>query len=253
MKKLVIVGLGHLGTLLAKELFQEFHLSGSTSTPAKLNTLKEFHPFLFKYDEDCEALAKNLAGASVVFFNVPPQRHLRGDEFFLSLCRYFLSVIDRSTLSQLVMVSSTSVYSLEGKNLLGAEELFKFAFGERLLILRPGGLISFDRHPGRFFPAHLPPAKFASEERVNLIRIEDVADISAQLIQNGLIQEEIDLVAPQHPLKAEYYQEMKKEFLGEDLHWELDESRECKLIEAKRLKKVLPGFSFRSIYLKGAP
>ena len=75
---------------------------------------------------------------------------------------YLISEIEKSTIKKIIFISSTSVYPLNNsittedspihKNALSQiEQLFRVNANFKTTIIRFGGLIGFDRKPGRFF------------------------------------------------------------------------------------------------------
>ena len=129
-----------------------------------------------------------------------------------------LDVIKKSTVSNVLLISSTSVYGdAEGKitektqpnpstnsgiQLLEVESLYKNEFSLSTTIIRFGGLIGKDRHP----VYHLSGKKKSNgKELVNLIHLNDCIHMIKTVIKNGYWNELFNGVYPFHPTKEDYY------------------------------------------------
>jgi len=87
-----------------------------------------------------------------------------------------------------------------------AEELMQ-SLRDRLVILRLGGLMGYDRVAGRW-----KKVSTFSDGEVNYIHRDDVVNITKQIIQNDIQGGIFNLVAPQHPLRSEVHKKNAKKF-----------------------------------------
>jgi len=189
-----IVGLGWLGAALAEHL----RALGIAVWGTHRDTFSLGRdPFP---ERDCE----------VLFLNTPPITSLPPSEFVAQI------VLRDKT--KLIFVSSTSVFGQEqgsctevtlpcpttanGKWLGEVEERLKIQFSDRLLILRPGGLIGGDRHPV-FSLSRAGQAK-GGDEPVHLIHRKDLIEIIVTA-EHSFVGNLINVVTPFHPTKSQYY------------------------------------------------
>ena len=74
----------------------------------------------------------------------------------------------------------------------------------RSTIIRCGGLIGGERHPGKFLSGRTNLD--GGNQPVNLIHLDDVVGFVKFVITQKLQQEVFNLVAPSHPSRRAYYQ-----------------------------------------------
>lgn len=119
---------------------------------------------------------------------------------------------------QVFYTSSTSVYgAFEGivteasdpspqtpsaQAALEIEQRFTHHLGERFTALRLGGLIGEDRHP--IYSLSKKGVIEKADETINLIHRKDIVSCLVWLVKNPT-QGPVNLVAPNHPNKGEYY------------------------------------------------
>ncbi len=87
-----------------------------------------------------------------------------------------------------------------------AEELMQ-SLREKLVILRLGGLMGYDRVAGRW-----KKVSTFSDGEVNYIHRDDVVNITKQIILHDIKDGVFNLVAPQHPLRSEVHKKNAKKF-----------------------------------------
>ena len=189
-----IVGLGWLGQALSESLRQ----SGCVVWGTHRETFV-FGKDIFPSDY-CD----------VLLLNVPPLLDIDPERF--------VSEISLAPTARLIFVSSTSVYGTHqgacseevtpepttdnGKWLLNVEELLRQQFAERSLVIRPGGLLGGQRHPGFHLKADRIYA--GGENPINFIHREDLINIIKLSAQNHL-SGVLNAVTPYHPSKESYY------------------------------------------------
>lgn len=260
LKKIAIIGCGWLGLPLAKKLVSlGYATNGSTTSPEKLNTLKENNivPFLVQLhlDNKPSALTEFL-DVDVLIVNIPPGRSSNSADTYLDKLKYLKSEVLSSVVRKIIFVSSTSVYAenntihTESSQRLGtepssirlkkAEEIFKDLANIEATIIRMSGLIGPERHPGRFFagkkniPNGLAP--------VNLIHLDDCIGVICKVIEENLWNEVFNGAAPTHPTKMEFYDLASFNYCGKHADF-IAEKLEFKIIDGNKI--ISNGYQFK--------
>jgi nucleoside-diphosphate-sugar epimerase len=231
--KISLLGCGWLGVALANLLISKGYIvKGSTTTPSKLERLKgeNIVPFLVHFREKSppEKLSEFLLSKVLVICIPPGRNNPEKNEDYRRMAAQISDSLLRSTIKQLIFISSTSVYGdcnqevdestvavpddASGKLLLEVEQQFvalQNITDIKVSVLRLSGLIGPNRHPARFFagktdiPNGLAP--------VNLIHLDDVCGIILKLIEKGDINGIFTASAPSHPTKQEFYTQAAKQ------------------------------------------
>lgn len=186
--KISVVGLGYIGLPLAKTLSSGHEVSGTTTSPEKLEQDKIKVHLL-----ESPALPDNeILDCDVLVLNIPPSD--TQPQWFRNW--------NLGKTKKIIFVSSTSAPRNET---LQAEEAWVKELGIPWLIVRPGGLLGNGRHPGKSLSgrkgikARLSP--------VNLIHADDVVGFIVTAIEKNLTGETISLVSDEHHTKEEFYSE----------------------------------------------
>ena len=246
-KQISILGCGWLGLPLAKALIEnDFSIKGSTTSEDKLALLEdnEVQPFLLSLFED--KIEGNITGflneSEILIINIPPG--LRRDSFisFVEKIKTLVTQIEKSEIKKVLFVSSTSVYSdvfpieefteetptnpdsESGRQLVEVEQLLLGNPNFETIILRFGGLIGVDRHPIKFLAGKENVEN--PDGPINFIHREDCIGIITAILKQLLdsnkknnsemlkqVQHDnqiFNAVAPQHPLREEYYHKKAK-------------------------------------------
>lgn len=221
-KKIAILGCGWLGLPIAASLAADGHsVKGSTRTTDKAAALQAMGIRHYAIDLDPEADAAVLSDfldADRVMINIPPGRG-RGDVEDHHPRQIAALLPHLSKARQIIFVSSTSVYPSEnrtvveedagnspaasGRALLRAEAMLRDAAARRLCIVRPGGLLGGDRHPGRFLARR--EYLTSPDTPTNLIGRDDLIAIIRLLMQRDIVGETFNAVCPKHPTRREFY------------------------------------------------
>lgn len=277
--KISILGIGWLGFPLAKKLIEfGYEVKGSTTSENKLNLLhaNDIQPFQIELSE------KEIKGNIKAFLNdsefiiidIPPKLRSNATDNFVEKIKLLTSYIEKSTVKNVLFVSSTSVYadafpiakidenyipnpdSESGKQLLQAEEFLLSNENFQTIILRFGGLIGQDRHPIKFLAGKSNVEN--PDAPVNLIYQEDCIGVICEILNqfhnniglrqaqsnNLMINRVINAVAPQHPTRKDYYTKKALELnLPLPTFAENSESK-GKIISSKKLENIL-GYSFQ--------
>ncbi|MBC7923370.1 MAG: SDR family oxidoreductase [Ferruginibacter sp.] len=218
-----ILGCGWLGLPLGRSLARKGYLvKGTTTSRPKLASLvaRDIQPFLLHLDPEPngEGLADFLS-ADVLVLNVPPKVEARGADFHPRQIRFLMDSLLGSAIRRVIYISATSVYPdlnrevteeealpQPGSNrvLLQAEALLR-SLSPRVetTVLRCGGLMGYDRIPGKYFAGRkaLPTGAVP----VNLVHRDDVVGAVEAVIEREKWGETYNLVAPLHPTRQEVY------------------------------------------------
>ena len=164
-----------------------------------------------------------------------------------SLSRSFRKLLN-GTVSSVLFISSTSVYPETNSivteedadktaNLFKAETRFLEQTKFTTTVIRFGGLMGSDRHPGRFFSGKrdIP----GGNSPVNVIHQQDCVGIIKAVIQQESWNEIYNACADEHPSRRQFYTRAS-ELLGvEAPHFLADQPADYKIVSSEKLKKKL--------------
>lgn len=205
--KISLIGLGWFGLQLAESLKNKHHINGTNRTDEKVAKLKDLG---FDTERLCPPMlpSTSLLNADVILINLPPFAHQLS----------WLKTWPWRKESRLIFISSTSVYgsnigevsestkplpnSPSAHWLLEEEEWFKTF--PNSTIIRFGGLIGPNRHPGKILSGRKDLE--GGNWPVNLIHSLDAVGFVELVIENTIVNETFNLVYPSHPTRQEYYQ-----------------------------------------------
>ena len=176
-----------------------------------------------------------------------------GEDYDKNYLNYLISEIEKSTIKKIIFISSTSVYPLNNSittedspvhktALSKIEQLFRVNSNFKTTIIRFGGLIGFDREPGKFFKKETIIDR--PKGYVNLIHRDDCIQIINCIIKNNIWEETLNACSDSHPTRKDFY---TKEFLKEGRKSPIfNESspNNYKIISSNRLKLLL-NYSFK--------
>jgi nucleoside-diphosphate-sugar epimerase len=219
--KIAIIGCGWLGLPLAKKLIKEnFIIKGSTTSKEKISVLKteKIEPFLIDLNKDLdkEILNSFLENIDVLIINIPPKIRKEKTINYYNKIQKITSNNFIKKINNILFISSTSVYgskqgkinsqtiplpdTINGKEILKTEKLFN---NKNNTIIRFGGLINESRNPLNYLikkPQILNP-----DAPINYIHLEDCIGIIFSIIKNNQWGEIYLGVAPFHPTKKNYF------------------------------------------------
>lgn len=217
--KISIISCGWLGLPLGEFLaFMGNGVNGATTQISKIITLKQagINPFILKLEPDvnCENLDE-LIDSELIIINIPPRVAKNGENFHFeqieNLTKQILINFKNKALPKIIFVSSTSVYPEnnqiatelstinENHVLIKVENLLKNSF-DNVNILRLGGLMGYDRQPGKYY-AGKPFDNWASG--VNYIHRDDAILLINNLIELNIWNETFNVCSPIHPTRKE--------------------------------------------------
>lgn len=269
MKHLSLLGCGWLGLPLAKALLaNDFSVKGSTTSEEKLSglTAEGIVPFLISLDSQSitGAVDDFLFESQTLIINIPPQ--LRGknsdpstanEKIFVEKIKTLIPYIEKSTIENVLFVSSTSVYGKaegtiteetiakpdteSGKQLWEAEMLLQNNSSFKTTILRFGGLIGEDRNPVKFLAGKQNLEN--PEAPINFIHQEDCIGIILKIIASDSWNEIYNGVSPFHPTRERYYTQKATELSLPLPEFDHSKTSTGKLILGDKVAESL-GYSF---------
>lgn len=224
MKTVSILGCGWLGLPLAEYLLGKgYGVKGSTRTPESLAALKAagIEAFYISLDpglsggDDVDRFFES----DILVVNFPPERRDDIVDFHTAQIRSLIARIEKFPVKNVIFVSSTSVYPELGRDVFEDEESppekasgKALVIAERLLLTNPafetavirfGGLIGYDRKPGRFISGR--KGLTGGDSPVNLIHRDDCILIIERIIERGVYGEIFNACGDFHPRRRDYY------------------------------------------------
>lgn len=231
MTKISILGCGWLGLPLAKSLVENgFLVKGSTTSENKLPLLKNSGIVPFKIilstDEIQGDLMDFLNESEILIIDIPPKLRNSENESFVSKIEKLIPFIEKSSVTNIIFISSTSVYGEDnkivteetfpnpdtevGKQLVIVESLLQKNAHFETTVVRFGGLIGDDRHPIHYLSGRKNIEN--PEAPINLIHQDDCIGIILKIIESKSWNKTFNAVAPFHPTKKEYYVQKALDF-----------------------------------------
>jgi nucleoside-diphosphate-sugar epimerase len=253
-----ILGCGWFGLALAKALLlQDITVKGSTTSESKLAVLADagIVPYLIRFDKNNESFDPQFFNCDLLVVSIPPQIKSAETADFLNKINSIISSISQTAVTQVIYISTTGVYSdrglrvdektdaapdtESGKLLLMAEKLFQDQSTFKTTIIRFGGLVGPDRHPGRFFAGKKGIAN--GKAPVNLIHQVDAVGIAMAIINGKYFGGVFNACSPNHPSRATFYS-----YAAAQANYEvpefIDELREWKIVDSMRHAEL--GYKF---------
>ena len=258
MRQISILGCGWLGLPLAKQLIQNGYLvKGSTTSVDKLPLLEIASIIPYKIELSSEEIegpiAPFLDKSEILIVDIPPKLRSMEKDNFVSKIELLIPEIEKSSVSKVVFVSSTSVYAdsneivtedsialpetESGRQLLASESLLKNSNSFKTTLVRFGGLIGQNRHPIRFLAGRKNIEN--PEAPINLIHLEDCIGIIASIIEQDCWDETFNAVTPFHPSRKEYYTEKAIEMNLDLPEFIVDSISNGKTISSEKIQDVL--------------
>ncbi len=244
VNRISILGSGWLGLPLAKYFLSlGFQVNASTTSVERKQQLSllAIEPFVFSLNQ-LAPTALTFLRAPILIINIP---YKNVDDF-----KQLIKLIEQSQVKYVVFVSSTSVYkntnttvteadtdALTESPLLTIENCFRFNRHFKTTVVRMGGLIGGDRHPGRFFK-NKNPVRYHNAF-VNLIHQDDCVKIISQIISQGVWGEVFNCCADTHPSKREFYSQAALKLGLPEPNFEVSDENCFKIISNQKLKKML--------------
>lgn len=257
-----VLGCGWLGAPLARNLLAEgFKVKGSTTHAEKKSVMKDvgIRPYLLRLDPDLKQLyPDDFFQTDLLIVNIPPQSRKKGPDFHPQQIKAISEEIKKQQIPYCIFISSTSVYPGQEKEMKeedapetesspqpavrAAESLLQNLPDLNLSILRCGGLMGYDRIPGRYFSGkkNLEEGKAA----VNYVHRDDVIGVILEVIRQNYWNQTLNVVAPEHPRRKDVFEKNARDFGFEPPTFAPDSSRPGRKISPAKLQQEL-SYTFR--------
>jgi nucleoside-diphosphate-sugar epimerase len=251
-KKIGIIGCGWLGLPLAENLISEgYFINGTTTSEEKMALLqkKGINPFHISLSENGihGSIQEFLNDVTILIINIPPKLRGKGPkESYISKIKLLHTAIKKSEVTNIIFASSTAVYgdaegivteksttkpnTDSGIQLLQCEDLFKNDPDLQTTIIRFGGLIGPNRHPITMLSGK--ENLKGGNAPVNLIHLNDCLGIIKTILKHNYWNEVLNAVYPAHPTKKEYYTKQALERGLTPPIYQLENTKEYKLINS---------------------
>lgn len=223
-----ILGCGWLGLPLAEKLLSVgYRVKGSATSAEKVASLKEkgIEAYQLELNPAIIGNSHDLLQADTLIINIPPRASRLGEDFHPKQIRHLVEAIQPSPVKHIIFVSSTSIYpelnrvvyeydvQEPGQSatpaLVEAEELVQKLSPERsILILRCGGLLGYDRIPGKYVAGKTIDTGAVP---VNYLHRDDAVGILQNLIENKLTGV-FNAISPEHPTRESIYRKNCADF-----------------------------------------
>ena len=231
-KTVSILGCGWLGLPLAEFLLAEgFAVKGSTTSAGKLPLLaqKGIQPFLINLQSGLVPERpdewRDFLQTDILLISIPPRTDVYGHDAHARQIRHFTYPLIFSDV-KIIYISSTSVYPekrqtadetsevVEGNAMVKAEKIVleEMAFEgrpPRATVLRCGGLMGYNRIPGKYVAGKTIAT---GDVPVNFVHRDDVVRIIHEIIRQEKWGGVYNVVAPQHPVRRDIYARNAQEF-----------------------------------------
>lgn len=211
LKRVVIIGTGWLGHALKTYLVERGVEVESTSRQPKAGA------DILKFNVPQSVCEVTLKDAHWVFC-IPPGRQVEAQKEYTAYLESALEHATRLNAKQFIMCSTTAVYpegsgiynemspctagSSRQQRLLNNETLVKKKF-QNYSIVRLGGLLGPNRHPGRFLAGKT--LNSSGNATINMLHQVDAIKGLTYMIENDITQPIVNLVTPHHPSKQSFY------------------------------------------------
>lgn len=258
-KTVSILGCGWLGLPLGAFLKEKgFSVRGSTTREEKVEKLKQagITPFVLNFTphpqlEQLDSIPDFLK-SEVLVIAIPPQVSQQGENFHPMQMMHLSEHLKIASLNKIIYISSTSVYPDINKEITEDEEISKETAANHgirraeeilsglhrdLTILRCGGLMGYDRIPGKYFAGkkELP----TGEVPVNFVHRDDVIHIIYEIIKQDKWNKLYNVVAPQHPVRKDIYLKNAEQFGLEPPQFTKGPMPDHKIVKSDKLVREL--------------
>lgn len=263
MDTISILGCGWLGLPLAKRLIDSgYKVKGSTRALSEFDSLEAggIEPYCLSLDPDVSGeKVEDFLDSDILIINFPPERREDIIDFHVAQINSLVSKLKLSPISKIVFVSSTSVYpdvnrevyeherlpppsKISGQALLEVENILQTCARFKTTVIRFGGLIGYDRQPGRFLSGKKEIIN--GEAYVNLIHRDDCISIIHAIIEQDVWGEIFNACADGHPRRRDYYIAKAKELGLPPPSFKDDKDVSYKLVNSDKLKRIA-GYKFK--------
>lgn len=256
-----ILGCGWLGLPLAKSLIDKgYSVKGSVRDINQLALLKESGIEPYYININPYVIGKdiyNFLSSDALIINFPPKRRDGIESYHKAQFENLIRELRLSKVAKVIFVSSTSVYpslnrevveedavnpeKASGRALLTVEQMLLDCQSFETVVLRFGGLIGYDRMPGRFLSGRKKLTGGGSP--VNLIHQDDCIGVIEKVLQTDVWGEVFNACADTHPKRKDYYIEQAKLSGFDPPEFVENDEGAYKIINSSKLKR-LTGYEF---------
>lgn len=223
-KHVSILACGWLGLPFAQHLVQQgINVSGSTTTPEKMFTLKQsqIEPHLCTVSDsalECDT-SKDFFNRSHIAIILPFKRSFKDPKYYLNQIKMILPYLEKSPVKRVLFTSSTSIYpctndvvteetpydkhSYRAEILHETEQLLLNQSHFETTVIRFSGLYGGSRQAGQFLRYQSIVAN--PDHPVNLIHLDDCIEILYRLLIHPSSNLIVNACADEHPKKREFY------------------------------------------------
>ncbi|MCA0152272.1 Rossmann-fold NAD(P)-binding domain-containing protein [Winogradskyella vincentii] len=259
IKQVSVIGCGWLGFPLGIALVNKgITVKGSTTSNEKLKRLRSnnIFPFAIKLTEDriLGDINSFLEHSDLLIINVPPGLRKHPNKNHIAEISQLIESIIKNQIQKVIYIGSTSVFKDESnipiigsnfkpnnyeiaKQLIEIENLLMSNSYFKTTIIRFGGLIDENRHPGNFLSGRSGVKN--PKAPINLIHKEDCIDIIAQIIEKQIFDTVINAVYPAHPTRKSYYTSYSKDNNLPPPKFENTATSKGKIVESEKLVQLL--------------
>jgi nucleoside-diphosphate-sugar epimerase len=206
-KTISVLGCGWLGKPLALKLSDNYVVKASNRTHENRSTFEHHNIIHYIIDIQDESLVRSeFLKADIL---VLPITHKNSSDF-----KRLIASIERSSIKQVIFISSTSVY--ENKNTIVTEEtptnssdlaqieqLFLKAKNFDTTLIRFAGLYGYNRNPVNFISSTKTMSN--PEGYINLIHRDDCIAIIEKIISENLGNTVFNACCSSHPKRKDFY------------------------------------------------
>ncbi len=227
-----------MGIPLAEQLVANgYQVKGSTTTPEKIGLLQEkgIDPYLFSLQPEPVGNLEILLQTDTLLIDIPPKAGKQGDDFHPKQIGYLTDALSKSPVKNIIYISSTSVYpelnpitsstevtedypltpeTSPASGFIQAEQLIQSLSstgeekGRTVAIVRCGGLIGYDRNPGKYVAGRTVNTGAVP---VNYIHQDDAVGVLLALIERP-IAGLFNAVTVKHPVREAVYRKSCADF-----------------------------------------
>jgi len=265
-QQISILGLGWLGLPTACKLLEhDYLIKGSTTSAHKIKELQDKGIDTYQIELTEEGPVGNMAGllegSETLLINIPPGLRRNPEVNFVVKIESIIPFIEKSTVQNVLFISSTSVFadiegfplisqetppnatSNAGKQLIKTEELLQNNKHFHTTILRFAGLFGHERHPANMLSRRSNIKN--PKAPVNLIHLEDCMGIIYAIIRTDHWNTVFNASYPDHPEKFIYYGEICERMGLPKPDYDFDTTSKGKIIDSKSLIDKLD-YTFKS-------
>lgn len=252
MSFISILGCGWLGLALAEELIKRgFKVKGSTTTTEKISQLQSKGIEAYEIELPNNKFDKSFFDTDYLIIDIPPKSSKAGVNHHFESIKSIIPYIKND--QKIIYISSTSVYpdvdhpinedheldknSDRANALIQVEQLLLNTFYDRLTIIRSGGLLGYDRIPGKYFAGKKVKQY---DQKVNYLHRDDAVGIIITVIDKKAWGCILNAVAPQHPTRKEVYKKNADDYSFEYPIFEnTPQELTNRIIENSKIEQIL--------------